>query len=260
MINKMKFKRFLSALLILFVIFSLVSLCGCEEEKLLPTDKLFINDFADVIDASDEETVFALGTELKEKTTAEVVVVTVDSTNGEDISDYALNLGRDWGIGDKEKNNGVLILLASEDRDVFISVGYGLEGALPDSKTGRILDNYAVPYFKDDNFSFGIVETYKAVVNEVYVEYGLEPKEGYVPADTLSERKENSADAKSVIISWIILIVIVGIYMAIFGRRGVIFLPFGGGNFRGGGFGGGSGGFGGFGGGSFGGGGAGRSF
>lgn len=257
----MGIKRLFSLFLCFIVVASLLTLTGCEEEKLLPTQALFANDFADVLDDADEKTIINLGNELKEKTTAEVVVVTIDSTGGQDISDYALNLGRDWGIGNKEKNNGVLILLAAEDRDVYIAVGYGLEGALPDSKTGRILDNYAVPYFKGDNFSLGLVETYKAVVNEVYVEYGLEPKEGYVPADQLRETKSDKINVKQVLSSWIVLIIIVLIYTFLF-RRGIFFIPFGGGNFRGGGFGGFGGGSsgGGFGGGSFGGGGSGRSF
>lgn len=261
-------KKILSVILVVFVIFNIATLSGCEEEKLLPTEALFVNDFADCMDDADEKTICELGTVLKEKTTAEIVVVTVESTGGDDISDYATNLARDWGIGNKEKNNGALILLASEDRDVFIAVGYGLEGALPDSKTGRILDNYAIPYFKNDNFSSGLLETYKAVVNEVYVEYGLEPNEGYVPAEQLAEREDEDIGAGKVIISWIILLILIAIYTLVFRRRGIIFLPFGGGNFRGGGgfggggfggFGGGSSG-GGFGGGSFGGGGSGRSF
>lgn len=256
-----RMKKVFSLLLLCFVLFSVVSLSGCEEEKLFPTQELFVNDFADVLDDADEQTICELGKKLKDESTAEVVVVTVETINGGNISDYATNLGRDWGIGNKEKNNGVLILLASEDREVYIAVGYGLEGALPDSKTGRILDNYAVPYFKDDNFSLGLVETYKAVVNEVYVEYGLTPNEGYVPADTLSEAPQEETDLKTVVISWIILLIIVILYTLVFKRRGIVFIPFGGGNFRGGGFGGfGGGSSGGFGGGSFGGGGSGRSF
>ena len=252
-------RKLFSLSLIVIVVLGLLTLSGCEEEKIVPTEALFVNDFADCMDSADEQTICELGSALREKTTAEVVVVTVKTTDGEEISDYTTNLARDWGIGDKEKNNGVLILLASEDREVFIAVGYGLEGALPDSKTGRILDNYAVPYFKNDNFSLGLLETYKSVVNEVYVEYGLEPNEGYVPADSLPENKADEDEAKKVIISWIILLILIIIYMLVFRRRGIFFIPFGGGNFRGGGFGGGFGG-GGFGGGSFGGGGSGRSF
>ncbi|MCQ2454602.1 MAG: TPM domain-containing protein [Clostridia bacterium] len=261
-----RIKRLLSLVLAVLTVFSLICLTGCEaQKKLEPTKKLFVNDFADVIDEADENTICELGAALKEKTTAEAVIVAIESTDGEEISDYALNLGREWGIGDKDKNNGVLILLASEDRNVYIAVGDGLGGALPDSKTGRILDYYALPYFEDDSFSLGLLETYKAVANEIYVEYGLEPGEGYIPADQLKEKSEETTDVKTVVVSWIILLAIVIVYMLIFRRRGIMFVPFGGG-FRGGGFGGfgggSSGGFGGgsFGGGSFGGGGAGRSF
>ncbi len=258
-------KKILSIFLCVFVISSLLCLCGCEEETLKPTQKFFINDFADVVDEADEETIYNKGAELAEKTKAQVVVVTVETTNGDEISDYALNLGREWGVGDKEKNNGVVILLASEDRQVYISVGYGLEGALPDSKTGRILDNYGTPYFKNDNFSVGLVSVYNAVLDEIYVEYGFEPSESYVPADDLPEAVEEGSSATTVIVSWLILLVIIILYSLFFRRRGIILLPFGFGSGNGnnhfGGFGSG-GGFGGFsgGGGSFGGGGAGRGF
>ncbi|MDD6478986.1 MAG: TPM domain-containing protein [Oscillospiraceae bacterium] len=259
-----------------FSIIAVVSFCllifsGCSEESvpLKPTEKFFVNDFADVISDSDEQLIYSQGKSLQERTTAQVVAVTVDTVNGEEIAEYSLNLGREWGIGQKDKDNGILILLAVEDREVYISVGYGLEGAMPDSKTGRILDNYAIPYFSEDNFSGGLVAVYDAVVNEVLIENGIAPDEDYIPADELPTETEDS-EAGHVVISWIILVVLVVIYVFIFKGRGIFFIggpPFGGGFMggssagrRGGSFGGGS--FGGFsgGGGSFGGGGAGRGF
>ena len=83
-------------------------------------------------------------------------------------------LCRKWGIGSKKKNNGVLIVLSVSDRKVWVSVGYGLEGKLPDSKTGRLLDEYAVPSYKDNQFEKGTVELYYALLNEIREEYGLE--------------------------------------------------------------------------------------
>lgn len=236
-------------------------LCGCEEEKLTPTKEFYVNDFANVLKEDVKSEILSRGAELAEKTKAQVVAVAVDSTDGQEISDYALNLGRDWGIGDKEKNNGVLILLAVSDREVYIAVGYGLEGALPDSKTGRILDNYAVPYFKNDDFSQGMLSVYKAVQNEVYIEYGLEAEEGYVPVEFLAGDTEEDGNMLPIAISWIIMIAVIFIYIRVFGARG-LFLFMGGPRGFGGGSRGGSGGFGGFsgGGGSFGGGGAGRGF
>ena len=255
------------------VVLLMTSLSACGKEKQYPElkEKSFVNDFADVITPEDEQRMVTKATALEEKTSAQVVAVTVESLDGEAIEEYALNLGRLWGVGDAEKDNGVIVLLSKKDREIYIAVGYGLEGALPDSKTGRILDYYGIPYFEKDNFSAGVESVFSAVVNEIlYVEYGEKPEENFLPADQL-EIKKNQVDIGEIIISWIVLIIIVALYMLIFGRRGGLFIfgsPrfFVGGFHRNshGGFGGGSsfGGFkgGGFGGGSFGGGGAGRKF
>ena len=260
-----KTKRVFSLLLLCLVIASVFTLSGCKEKELEPTEKFYVNDFSNVLDDSAEEQIVNEGRALNEnkKTKgAQVVVVTVETINNEDISEYAVELGRKWGIGKKGEDNGVLILLVTKDRNVHIATGYGLEGALPDVKLGRILDNYAIPDFKKDNFQAGILKTYKAVINEVYNEYGIRTDD-YVPTETLPESSADDISPKQVIISWIILAVLVILYMLVFRRRGVMFIPMGFGGFRGGFGGGGShGGFGGFsgGGGSFGGGGAGRGF
>lgn len=242
----------------------LLSFCGCTatEKELKPTDNFFVNDFAGVIAQQDEESMLSLGTALyKNEQTfgAQVVVVTVNTVNGADMADYALELGRSWGVGNKEKDNGIVILLAVEDRKIEMAVGYGLEGAMPDSKAGRFLDAYAIPYLKQNDFSKGLKELYTAVVNEVYVEYGVTP-ENYVPLEKAEQ--STGADDAEVIYSWVILIICLVIISLFFGRRGggfpgIFFIGgprFGGssGGFGGGGFRGGGGGFGG--------GGAGRGF
>ena len=131
--------------------------------------------------------------ELYEKTTAQVVCVTVNSLEGREVRDYALGLGREWGIGSKD-NNGVLLLLSTEDRKIDIEVGYGLEGTLPDGKTGRILDDYAIPHLKNDDFSTGLCEAFSALIGETAKEYGIEIEgTNYVEKvneDELSEKYE----------------------------------------------------------------------
>ena len=233
-----------------------------------PTSQFFINDFAEVIEQSAEDEIYSKGAALQEKTTAQVVVVTVDTLDGEEPADYALELGREWGVGQKEEDNGVVILLAKTERQIYIAVGYGLEGALPDSKTGRIIDIYGLDYLKNNDFSNGLLEIFKAVVNEVYIEYGEEPEEGYTAIEDTNEETLEEYGAR-VLVSWVIMIAVVILFILIFGRRRRGFFWFGGpGGFGGGsgfgGFSGGSGGSfgGGFsgGGGSFGGGGAGRGF
>ena len=233
-----------------------------------PTSQFFVNDFAEVIEQSAEDEIYSKGAALQEKTTAQVVVVTVDTLDGEEPADYALELGREWGVGQKEEDNGVVILLAETERQIYIAVGYGLEGALPDSKTGRIIDAYGLDYLKNNDFSNGLLEIFKAVVNEVYIEYGEEPEEGYTAIEDTNEETLEEYGAR-VLVSWVIMIAVVILFILIFGRRRRGFFWFGGpGGFGGGsgfgGFSGGSGGSfgGGFsgGGGSFGGGGAGRGF
>lgn len=223
--------------------------------ELIPTDRFFVNDFAGVMSNETEEQLYRAGVQLYEKTKAQVVVVTVNTVGGQDIHEYGVQLGRAWGIGDKENNTGILLLLAVQDREVDISVGYGLEGAITDARSGIILDNYAVPYFKNNDFSAGLAATYDALVNEVYIEFGLEPDPNYTPVDEL----ENEGSWFPVIILFLMLILLF-LGKKRFPGSSFFFFPiggFGGHHHGGGGFGGG--GFRG-GGGSFGGGGASRGF
>lgn len=253
--------------LVATIFFSLVS-CGKEtrQQYPTPTEKFFVNDFAQILTEADANTIYTSGAALQQATTAQAVVITVDSLGNKPIQDYALEIGREWGVGDDTKDNGIVILLSESDREIYIAVGYGLEGALPDSKTGRIIDTYGISYFSNNNFSAGLVAVYSAIVNEVYIEYGIQPSENYVPIDLIPQTSEAEATAGEVALSWLALIVIVALYILIFGRHGGLFIVgsprFFGSGFHHGGFGGGSGGFGGFrgGGGSFGGGGAGRRF
>lgn len=249
-------KRVLSIAVVVLMLFCLT---GCmEEEALKPTDEFYVNDFADVISDGDESKILSQAVALNEKTTAQVVVVTVEELGGEEAWQYALDLGREWGVGDKEADNGIVILLSESDRQIEIAVGYGLEGAIPDSKAGRIIDVYGLEYLKQDEFSKGITSIAEAVINEVYIEYGETP-EGYTSIDNIKETDDVAENSGSVALFWVILIVaVLGIAFVPSRGRGFIWLGGSGGSSFGskGGFGGGFKG----GGGSFGGGGAGRGF
>ena len=161
-------------------------LCACllsaaAKSKLpAPTDAFFVNDFANCLTAADAAEMQTLGETLYKATGAQVVVVTVSSLDGEPIEDFGYDLANEWGIGEEKADSGVLLLLSTGDRQVRIEVGKGLEGCLPDGKTGRILDTYAIPYLKDNDFSKGLLEAYKILINEVYTEYGQTPSD-YVP-------------------------------------------------------------------------------
>ncbi len=175
-------KRFFrkGAALLLFIALFGFSVTAATVD-LRPTSSFFVNDFADVLSTDDEQRILTMGERLQNQTGAQVVAVTVPTTDGTDIHEYAVQLGREWGIGDRENNSGILLLLAVKDRQIDIAVGYGLEGAVTDAVSGQLLDTYAIPHLQSGQYSQGITDTYAALVNEVYIEYGLEPNDGYAP-------------------------------------------------------------------------------
>ena len=99
--------------------------------------------------------------------------MTIPSLEGQSLEEYATDLFRQWGIGDKEKNNGLLLLCALEEREFRVEVGYGLEGDLPDGKTGRMQDAYIIPLLREDQFDAGIKNGYSAFLQAVAEVYGV---------------------------------------------------------------------------------------
>ena len=97
-------------------------------------------------------------------TTNQVVVVTVPTLQGQTIEEYGYQLGRAWGIGQKGKNNGALLIVAPEDRKVRIEVGYGLEGQLTDASTSQIIQNIILPDFRNNHIEAGISEGTDAIL------------------------------------------------------------------------------------------------
>jgi len=138
-----------------------------------PPPALYVLDQAEVLSSQTESMIINTSQELARQTKAQVAVVTLKSSLDEQpIEDVALEIGRKWQLGDKQLNNGIVILLVPVDRTSRIEVGYGLEGALTDAKTGRIQDEFMLPAFKQGNYDLGLANGYKAVVTEVAKEYG----------------------------------------------------------------------------------------
>ncbi len=203
-------------------------------------------------------------------TSNQICVVVIDDLNGYDASDYAIKLGNEWGVGKKNVNNGVVILIKPSGgkgrRDLFISVGYGLEGAIPDLATKRIREEEMYPYMNQGNY-------YEALDRATSVLMKLAKGEINVQDYSRSNRKERGQGGRG---SILIIIIVVIIFLIIFRNRGGgggytfgrggrsywggFGSGFGGGSWGGGGSSSGGGGWGGFGGGSFGGGGSGGSW
>lgn len=238
---------------LLFFFFLLALFIPRTVEALVsPTTDFYVNDYANILSDETEKYILENSEALANETRAQIVVVTVKNLEGRDLESYATELYRKFGIGDKKENNGLLILLSLEDRKVRIEVGYGLEGILPDGKTGRFQDEYMISYFKEDKFDEGMKNGYKAFFQEIAKEYNYSGN-----VDTPVEEETSGG-------SFIIPMIIIIVFVIIIASNSNGFGPFyPGGGFRGSGgsFGGGSGGFGGGGfGGSSGGGGSSRGF
>ncbi len=252
-------KHFITSLLLLL-------LCGFswgqsfDASKLLKPESapgVLVSDFTNTLTPSQKQALEEKLVAIDDKTSTQIAVIIVPTTGGVDVADYATELGRAWGVGGKQFNNGVVLLIAKDDRKLNISTGYGLEGSLTDAASSHIIDEVITPNFKGDDYYRGIDEGTDAIISAVQGTYE-------VPRD----RSSGGGGSKFIFIFIIIIIFIIlsnsggkggGTFMSRRGFRGVggpIFFPTGGGGWSGGGSSGGGGGFGGFGGGGFGGGGA----
>ena len=131
------FKRILHSMAIF--LFLLVSLIGSPVSAAVPKPQgdIYVQDFANLLDDSEKQELIQLGRTLEDQTKAQIAVLTVNSLEDQTPEEYALEAFRTYELGDKELNNGVLLLIANKDRKARIEVGYGLEGALPDGKVGQ---------------------------------------------------------------------------------------------------------------------------
>ena len=216
-----------------------------------------VYDAADVIDPMDEATMEHLHTELVRKTGAMIVVVTVARLEDETISELAVRVGQDWGVGREKEEEGLVIAFSRDDRKLFVATGYGSEGYLPDGRVGAIRDQYALPLLRQNEFSRGLLQVDAALAQVIAGEHGVQLT-GAPPVDRQRGRRQGKAPPLWLIIGGVLVFG----YLAVKHPMLLMFFLMSGGRgggFGGGGFGGG-GGHGGFGGGGFGGGGAGGDF
>ncbi len=132
-------------------------------------------DLAGIINPNVESNLNQYLLELEQKTTAQMVILTIQSLEGESLEDFSLTVAHDrWKLGQKGKDNGVLLLVSLQDRKYRFEVGYGLEGALPDSLVGTIGRQFMVPYFKKGDYSTGIFSASLAAISEIASDAGIE--------------------------------------------------------------------------------------
>jgi len=113
--------------------------------------------------------------QFEEETTNQVVVAIFPSLEGGSLEDFSIRLAEAWKVGQKEKDNGVILLIFKEDRALRIEVGYGLEGALPDATSKLIIENEIIPQFREENFAEGVERGVQAIIEATQGEYRATP-------------------------------------------------------------------------------------
>jgi uncharacterized protein len=256
-------------LLILFILFLFPLALPAQNypEPMRPARA--VNDFAGLLSQDEQQRLEQKLRNFNDTTSSALVIVTVNSLQGMDVAQYTTELAHRWGVGREDVDNGLVILVAEEEKQINISTGYGLEGAVPDALAKRIIEQQMKPRFRQNNFYGGLDAATDTIMKLASGEYTAEDVGG-------GESAEGSPWLALLIVLFLIIFPILQIRRFKNNnignkRRSVGWLPMlllmngmnrGGGrsygDFNGGGgiFGGGGGGFGGFGGGGFGGGGA----
>ncbi|RYU89503.1 TPM domain-containing protein [Mucilaginibacter terrigena] len=165
-----------------------------------------VSDFTGTLSGDQKQ---QLDTKLKafeDSTSIQIAVVIVPTVGDYEISDYALKLGRKWGVGTKDKNNGVMVLVALNDRKMTIQTGYGTEGALPDIITQQIIQNDMKPRFREGDYYGGLDAAVTNIIKYTKGEYKAE--------------KKNSVSKKDGGSIGFIIIIVIFILIIVFRKRG----------------------------------------
>lgn len=202
----MKVNQIFSIFMVLFALFLFAGKSFAEDPQIpAPVGDIYVQDFAGVLTEQEEIELRNIGRTLEDQTTAQIVVLTVNTIGDRPIEEFANEAFRQYGIGNEEEDNGVLLVLSMDDKVVRIEVGYGLEGRLPDGKVGRILDDFSIPFLQNNQSNKAIIETYKVLANEVLDEYGIEEGEHPVEQPELKSTEEEGLG----IPTWLFIIVVV---------------------------------------------------
>lgn len=160
-------KKSICYLLLILLLAGMLPFQAVAAETLEPSIAFYVNDFADVISEDVENEIIEYGRRLEEQTGTQVVLVTIDFTNGESMENYSMDLFNKWKIGSEEKNNGLLILMSVGDDDYWAMQGTGLEDTLSSGKISSILNEYLEPDFAAKDYSAGAEKVYGAFIQEL---------------------------------------------------------------------------------------------
>jgi len=164
------------AILIIFLSAVLTGFSQDFPEK--PNPPRIVNDFANVLDENTRNRMEQQLVGFNTQTSTQISVVTISDLGGYDVSGYAFQLAEDWGIGQKGKDNGILILVkpktSNSKGQAFIATGYGLEGVVPDAVANRIVDEEMIPRFKKNDYAGGIMAATSVLMDLTRGEYSAD--------------------------------------------------------------------------------------
>lgn len=172
-----------------------------------PNPPRLVNDYAEVLEPQQEQSLERKLVAYDDSTSTQVVIVTVRTLDGYPIEEYALGILREWGVGNKTTNNGVVIVAAIDDRQIRIETGYGLEGAIPDITANQIIRNDISPNFRAGDYYEGFDKATESIIKAAAGEYK-------------AEKKYRGKDGGGVGIGGIIAFIVVIVILSIFSRRG----------------------------------------
>ncbi|MCH7397666.1 TPM domain-containing protein [Belliella sp. DSM 107340] len=162
-------------LLLFFFVYLISSFAWAQGDfPAVPNPPKLVNDFSKTLSSSEIQNLENKLVAYNDSTSSQVTIVMVNSIGPYDISEYAFQLGDKWGIGRKDKDNGILILAAMKDRKVFIATGYGMEGAIPDAIAKRIVDQLIVPNFRMEDYYTGLDKATDMIFKLASGEYDAE--------------------------------------------------------------------------------------
>jgi uncharacterized protein len=164
----------------------------------------FVNDFAKILSADSVSSINQTLNNLNSNSGIQIAVVTVPSLGDETIETYAVKLFQECGIGNKDKDNGVLFLIAPTEKQVRIEVGYGLEGTLTDAQSNGIIQNIVLPEFKNGNYDAGIVKGTQAIIGVV------NQQENYSGIDQSNAPYASMVSIRNIFLIFIFIVSILG--------------------------------------------------
>ncbi len=155
----------------LLVISSATTACGAAAD--LPMPRRYVEDYANVVNASHERSLNGTLQELEQKTGAQYIILTVETTGGLPIEQFSIELAEKWKLGQKGKDNGMIFVLSKNDRKWRFEVGYGLEGFITDQFCGRVGRDVLVLYLRKGNYSEGIYQANLRIIQKIASESGV---------------------------------------------------------------------------------------